>query len=258
MAITTSLRALLELEEIEEDLFRSRVVSSELHHLYGGQVAAQALWAAGRTAPGLEPHSLHGYFLRAGDPTKQIVFRVARDRDGRSYTARRVVAIQDGEVLLNLACSFHALEAGMDEQVPQAPDVGDPFELKAFSVPLMVGIECRLPRQPFEATHATTRLWARCPEALPDDPTLHACVLTYLSDIFNGLWGLEGAETRAGSSLDHAVWFHRRARLDDFVLMDLVPVTVARGRGWYTGSIFDRSGGLLASLTQETLFRDPR
>jgi acyl-CoA thioesterase-2 len=258
MPITSSLAALLELEQVEEDLFRSRFVSDEQHHLYGGQVAAQALWAAGRTVVGREPHSLHGYFLRAGDPTRPIVYRVERDRDGRSYSARRVVAIQDGEVLLNLSCSFHSAESGQDEQVPQAPDVERPEELPSFSIPLMVGIECRVPTPPYPIHTGPTRLWARCDEGLPDDPTMHGCVLTYLSDIGTGLWGLAGSQQRAGSSLDHAVWFHRQAHLDDWVLMDLVPVTVSRGRGWYTGSVVDRDGVLLASLTQETLYRDPR
>ena len=174
MAITTSLLSLLDLEEIEKDLFRSRDVSPEPHHLYGGQVAAQSLWAAAQTVPGLEPHSLHGYFLRAGDPTKQIVFRVDRDRDGRSYTARRVVAIQNGEVLFNLACSFHAAETGRDEQVQAAPDAGDPETMPPLPLPLLVGIECRLPEQPFHVTRAPTRIWARSSEALPDDPTVHA------------------------------------------------------------------------------------
>jgi acyl-CoA thioesterase-2 len=250
---------LLHLEEIDRDLYRARQTFPDPLPLYGGQVAAQALMAAGLTVPAdRRPHSLHGYFLRSGDAARPTVFRVDRDRDGRSYAARRVVALQGGEVLFNMACSFHMEQEGPEIQVQQAPAAGEPEQLPEVPLPRLLSIASRQPPQPFGDVPWPTLFWARLTTPAPDDPLVHACVLTYLSDISSGLAGLERARQSSGPSLDHAVWFHRHGRLDEWVLTHLVPSTVAGGRGWYTGAIYDRSGVLLASLAQEALFRTPR
>ncbi|GAA4511197.1 MULTISPECIES: acyl-CoA thioesterase [Nonomuraea] len=251
---------LLTLEKLEEDLYRGTTVFEEPFPLYGGQVAAQALAAAGDTVePDRLPHSLHGYYLRSGDAARPTVFRVYRDRDGRSYSARRVVAIQNGKVIFNMSASFHVPESGADVQIHPAPDAPDPDGLEPVRLPRLFSMDSRLPPQPYEAAEWPTRFWARCTQDLPGGQLLHACVLTYLSDISSGVTGVpHGEGARSGSSLDHAVWFHRPARMDEWVLMDLVPHTVSAGRGWYTGTIHTRDGRLAASITQETLFRKPR
>jgi acyl-CoA thioesterase-2 len=250
------LSAVLDLEEIDRDLFRSRLVYPDPHALYGGQVAAQALLAAGRTvADDRLPHSLHCYFLRRGDASRPTLLRVDRDRDGRSFSARRVVAVQDGKVIANLSCSFTAPGDGADAQIPEAPGAGSPEELPEFSMPRVYSMEGRLPDQPYPESDWPLRFWMRAVEKLPDDDLVHACVLTYMSDVSTGLGAFQGSEVHAGSSLDHAVWFHRPARLDEWVLTDLVPHSVAGGRGWYTGSVFDRAGRLVASFAQEMLSR---
>lgn len=250
---------LLDLEELDRDLYRGTLVFDDPYPLYGGQVAAQALRAAGGTVPeGRLPHSLHGYFLRGGDAARPTIFRVDRDRDGRSFSARRVVAIQGGEVIFNMSVSFQRPADDVDRQVHPAPEAPEPRTLPASPVPRLFSMESRVPPQPYAAADFPTRLWSRCTAPLPDDDLLHACVLTYLSDISSGLIGLHDGPARSGSSLDHAVWFHRPVRMDDWVLMDLVPQTVAAGRGWYTGTIHTGGGVLAASLTQEVLFRTPR
>jgi acyl-CoA thioesterase-2 len=250
---------LLQLEQLDRDLYRTKTVFSDPFALYGGQVAAQALLAAGGTVEaGRLPHSLHGYFLRGGDAARQTLFRVDRDRDGRSFSARRVVALQGGEVIFNMSCSFHVEEQGPDVQVQEAGGAVDPGSLPEVVLPRLYSMEARVPDQPYADAPWPTLFWARARVPLPDDPLLHACVLTYLSDISSGLAGLAGAQESAGSSLDHAVWFHRRGRVDDWVLTRLVPSTVAGGRGWYTGTVHDREGRLLASLAQESLFRAPK
>ena len=250
---------LLDLEEVDRDLYRANFVFPDTYALYGGQVAAQALRAAGLTAgPDRLPHSLHGYFLRSGDASRPTVFRVHRDRDGRSFSARRVVALQGGEVIFNMSASFHTAESGQDEQVVRMPEVPAPQDCDPWTFPRLFSMAGRRPPQPYPDHRWPTRAWGRCTAGLGDDRLLHACVLTYLSDMLSGLTPLERGEGRSGSSLDHAVWFHRPARLDEWVLMDLVPHSVAAGRGWYTGSLFAPDGTLVASLTQETLFRRRR
>jgi acyl-CoA thioesterase II len=219
-------------------------------------VAAQALLCAGWTVPADRlPHSLHGYFLRSGDAARPAVFRVDRDRDGRSFSARRVVALQGGEVIFSMSASFAAPGTCPDVPVDPAPDAEAPDGLPAHTLPRLFSMEGRRPTQPYPAAHWPTRFWARSTVPLPDDPLVHACVLTYLSDIGTGLSALPDDEAAPGPSLDHAVWFHRPARLDDWVLMDLVPRTVAAGRGWYTGTLTTAAGTLAASFVQETLFR---
>ncbi|MGY1696976.1 MULTISPECIES: acyl-CoA thioesterase [unclassified Geodermatophilus] len=249
----------LTLEEIDRDLYRSTLVFTDPLPLYGGQVAAQALLAAGRTvAPERLPHSLHGYFLRSGDAARPTVFRVDRDRDGGSFSARRVVAVQGGEVVLSMSASFQAPTAGPDLQVAAAPAAEPPQDSVPFTLPRLFTMESRRPAQPHPGASSPTRFWARATVPLPGDPLLQACALTYLSDIGTGLAALPEDEAAPGPTLDHAVWFHRAARLDEWVLVDLVPHTVSGGRGWYTGSVTTGDGVLAASLAQETLFRPGR
>jgi acyl-CoA thioesterase-2 len=247
---------ILTLEELDRDLYRSRLVFADPFPLYGGQVAAQALRAAGGTVPADRlPHSLHGYFLRSGDAARPTIFRVERDRDGGSFSARRVVALQGGEVLFSMSASFQAPGTGPEHRVAEVPDAEPPEDSPPLALPRLFSIAGRRPSQPYPEAHFPTRFWARAATDLPDDDLVHACVLTYLSDIGTGLSALPQDEASPGPTLDHAVWFHRRARLDDWVLMDMQPRTVSGGRGWYTGSVTTRQGDLVASFTQETLFR---
>ncbi|MEU9356660.1 acyl-CoA thioesterase domain-containing protein [Streptomyces sp. NPDC048301] len=254
-----SLRELLDLEAVDRDLFRGNVVFDEPFALFGGQVAAQALMAAGRTVGAdRAPHSMHGNFLRAGDSGRPTVFRVERDRDGRSYSARRVVALQHGEAVFTMSASFHVTEEGKDLQASPLPDAPPPRGLPVGTMPRLASFEARQPEQPHPEAFWPTRFWARCTADLGDDPLLHAAALTYLSDVLSGLAPFRDDSWTPMSSLDHAVWFHRPARLDDWVLLDLVPHTVAGGRGWYTGTVSTADGVLRASLTQEQLYRQRR
>jgi acyl-CoA thioesterase II len=251
-----SILDLLDLERIEQDLYRSCVVVERPWTLYGGQVAAQALYAAGRTVPdGRLPHSLHGYFLRSGSAAKPTVFQVYRDRDGRSFSARRVVAIQDGEVIFNMSASFAEPRAGAERDAAPAPVVPGPELLPSDTYPYHVSVETRPAGEEQFDSRVPARFWCRCTVPLPDDDLLHACVLTYMSDMSTGLIPFEGDDAETGASLDHAVWFHRRARLDDWVLVDLVPHIAAGGLGWYTGAFYNADRVRIASLAQEALFR---
>jgi acyl-CoA thioesterase-2 len=247
----------LTLERIEADLFRTSGAHDDPFGLYGGQVAAQALHAAARTvAPDRHPHSLHGYFLSRGDPSRRVLLMVNRDRDGRSYSSRRVIAVQNGTVIFNLAASFHVAEEGSDYQAHPMPVVLAPEQATDISGRTrMRGIEVRVPEQPRPGQDWPSRVWMRSRERLGDD-TMHACALTYVSDMFTGLSSVPGIDrVGAVTSIDHAVWFYRRIALDDWVLMDLQPESAAGGRGMYTGRIFGRDGQLAAGIAQESLFR---
>jgi acyl-CoA thioesterase II len=246
----------LELEEIDRDLYRSTLLFPDPLPLYGGQVAAQALRAAGETVDRERlPHSLHGYFLRSGDAARPTVYRVERDRDGRTFSARRVVAVQGGEVIFNMSVSFQAPSSGPDHSVQAPIGAEGPQESPPMQLPRLFSIETRCPAQPYPSAEWPSRFWARTSVPLPADQLVHACVLTYLSDISSGLSAMADDTAAPGPSLDHVVWFHRHARLDDWVLMDMRPGTVAGGRGWYTGSITTVDGRHAASFAQETLFR---
>ena len=243
----------LSLERVDADEFRSTVLFEESDALYGGQVAAQALLAAGATvAPGRTPHSLHGYFLRPGDSRRPVELTVERDRDGRSFSARRVVARQQGRVILNLSASFHdAVADAPDETTLPAPVVGALGELSAPH--RLIGFEQRLADQPHHSW--PTQVWLRCTETLPEDPLVHAAVLTYLSDMYTGHGSLASSKDRLQSTVDHALWLHRPVRADRWVLMDLQSRAVSQGRGLYTGSLWSEDGVLVASLAQESLYR---
>ena len=249
---------LLTLERIEDNLFRTIAVSEEPFGLYGGQVAAQALRAAAATVAGdRHPHSLHGYFLSRGDPARRVLLTVHRDRDGGSYSNRRVIAVQNGVVIFNMACSFHRVEEGLDYQAHQLPEVTDPDDLADSEIQTrMRGVDIRVPEQPSPGQEWPSRVWLRSQAPLTDD-TLQACALTYVSDMFSGLARVPGGRGSAGplTSIDHAVWIYRKVALDDWVLMDLEPESTAGGRGTYTGRIFSRHGVLAAGIAQESLFR---
>lgn len=247
----------LALERIEADIFRTCVILDDPRGLYGGQVAAQALRAAALTVrPDRHPHSLHGYFLSRGDPSRRVLLHVSRDRDGRSYSNRRVIAVQNGVVIFNMAASFHRAETGPDYQAHAMPDVSPPEAVADISGRTrMLGIEVKVPEQPAAGQEWPSRVWMRSRASLGDE-TIHACALTYVSDMFTGLAGVPGfARVGPVTSIDHAVWFFRRIPLDDWVLMDLLPESTAGGRGVYTGRIFGRDGTLAAGIAQESLFR---
>jgi acyl-CoA thioesterase-2 len=254
VAYLPTISDLLDLEYVEENLYRSCVVFDESYRLFGGQVAAQALLAAGRTVPdGRLPHSLHGYFLRQGSTFRPTLFQVDRDRDGQSFSARRVVAIQDGEVIFNMSASFAVPRPGADKDAAGAPDIPPLDALAGVTHPRVPSFEFR---SPDSGQRLPSRFWIRCTDdGLRDDPLVHAAVLAYTSDISTGLIPLEGGESLAGPSLDHAVWFHRPARMDDWTWQELTPHTVAGGRGWYTGAVYSPDGTRVASIAQETLFR---
>lgn len=248
---------LLSLEQIDRDIYRAPFVFEDHWALYGGQVAAQALQAAGLSvAPDRLPHSLHGYFLRPGDASKPVVFQVFRDRDGGSFSARRVIALQNGDVIFNMAASFHrSTPSEADETEPQAPAVTSPHDSGPYEVPRLFSYEGREAEQHYPDLDFPSRFWARCTADLPEDPLWHAAALTYLSDISTGLVRFHGDDYHSSSSLDHALWFHRPTDATAWTLMDSVPHTVANGRGFYSGSLWDGEGRLVASLTQEALFR---
>ena len=267
----------LELEKLEENLFRGRSPQDRWQRVFGGQVIGQALVAACRTVEGRQPHSLHAYFLLGGDPKIPIIYEVDRIRDGRSFTTRRVVAIQHGRAIFNLSASFHIDEPGPDHQVPM-PDVPPPEEvptiqerLKAHAKKLGDWLERPRPidmryigdhilgsREPREPTQ---QVWMRADGELPDDPMLHACVVAYASDMSlldSALFphGVQWDDARfMGASLDHAMWFHRPFRADEWLLYDQDSPTASAARGLGRGQIFSRDGRLVVSVIQEGLMR---
>ena len=247
----------MRLDEIETDVFRAGTLFDDPMNLYGGQVAAQALFAIGQTVPpGRVPHSMHCYFLRAGDPMKTVDYFVHRDRDGRSYSSRTVSAMQEGREIFTMSASFHLEEAGPDEQAVQFPELIGPDDTKAKErIHRTVNIEYRDPHDLPVDTMAR-EVWMRCTVDLGEDPLLHACVITYMSDMFTGLFGLvPQRDGIALSSLDHAVWFLRHGRADSWLFMALKGESLSHGRGLYSGDIFDSEGRLVAKLMQESLFR---
>src|SRR5260221_3023090 len=214
----------LTLGRMEADLFRSWVVYDDGFGLSGGQVAAQALRAAAETVDaGRHPHSLHGYFLSRGDPSGGVVLMVNRDGDGRSYSNRRVIAVQNGVVIFNMAASFHVTEDGPDHQAHAMPQVAAPeYASELPGRTRMRGIEIRVPQQPVPGQEWPSRVWMRTREHLADE-IMHACALTYISDMFTGLASVPGiGQVGPVSSGDHAGWVRRKAGLDDWLLMGLL------------------------------------
>ncbi|HEV7625503.1 MAG TPA: acyl-CoA thioesterase II [Streptomyces sp.] len=277
------LAGLLDLEQIEINIFRGRSPQENLQRVFGGQVAGQALVAAGRTTDGQRPvHSLHAYFLRPGVPGVPIVYQVERVRDGRSFTTRRVVAVQQGRTIFNLTASFHQPEPGIDHQVPM-PAVPDPESLPKLAEEirdhlgeLPESLERMERRMAFDIRYVErlrwdaddindaephSGVWMRAIGSLGDDPLVHTCALTYASDMtlldavripIEPLWGPRGFDM---ASLDHAMWFHRPIRADEWFLYQQESPIATGGRGLARGQIFDREGKLLVSVMQEGLFR---
>jgi acyl-CoA thioesterase II len=243
------LLSMLDIEELDRDLYRGRnsIGAKTRSSLFGGQVAAQSLRAAGLTVAGdRHPHSLHGYFLRPGRVDRPVILRVDRDRDGRSFSARRVIALQNAEVIFSMVASFHVDEEGETFEVPPVRPAPSRDELPDWS------------HDPHLQVRASTQdqLWVRPVDRLPDDRLVHACALTYISDLGHGFGGL-GFPVQ-GSSIDHAVWFNGAARADRWVLLDLWPLKAGSARGLYLGAMRYDDGTLAAMLTQEILMRRPR
>jgi acyl-CoA thioesterase-2 len=273
---------LLNLEQIEVDIFRGRSPEGERRQrVFGGQVAGQALVAAGRTVPeDRHVHSLHAYFLRPGDPTVPLVYLVDRVRDGRSFTTRRVSAVQHGKTIFAMSASFQHDELGVEHADPM-PDVPPPEAVTPTAERMEKlfgpGVRDFFSGNPIDIRHIgpltfeaqrdpslrTTKnlVWVRADGDLPDDPLLHVCVMTYASDLtLLGsvllAHGLSWADGRTkGASLDHAMWFHGRFRADRWLLY-VQDSPIARGaRGLARGEIYTSEGNLVVSVVQEGLIR---
>ncbi len=280
-AAVDQLLALLDLSDDGPDGFVGQSPTVGLQRVFGGQVAGQALVAAGRTVdPARAVHSLHGYFVRPGDPTVPIRYRVENIRDGRSFSVRRSVAYQHDVPIFFMSASFHRPEQGLDHHAPAPADIPPPEDVPSMSdrlapYPERLDFWARIPR-PIDVRYVgepgwvraggrpaepTQRVWMRIDGKLPDDPLLHACALTYASDltlldsvlsVHGEVWGPGGV---VGASLDHALWFHRPFRADEWFLYDCWSPTAAGGRGLATGRVFTRDGRYIASAVQEGLLR---
>lgn len=282
--ILTELIALLGLEKLEENLYRGQSQDLGWGTVYGGQVLGQALSAAVRTVPTDRPvHSLHGYFLRPGRVDMPIVYDVDRIRDGGTFATRRVVAIQNGKAIFNMSASFHAVEEGF-EHADEPPEVDGPTDLLteeqrilkyADSLPEKF-LKRATAERPFEVRsfdplenpfkpserEPKRMYWFRAMERLPDDDSLHRYLLAYASDfgfITTALlpYGVN-AMTRGMqvASLDHAMWFHRPFRVDEWLLYVVDSPSASGGRGLVRGQIYDANGRLVASTAQEGLIRN--
>ena len=272
---------LLDLEQFEVNIFRGRSPEERVQRVFGGQVAGQALVAAGRTVPSDRPvHSLHAYFIRPGDPTVPLVYTVDRVRDGRSFTTRRVSAIQHGRAIFTLSASFHLPEPGPEHAIPM-PAAPPPDQVERLSDRLARLFGDDVPRelrdnpidlrsvgpQSVEAfrdpslRRTQNMVWLRVDGALPDDPLLHVCLMTYASDMTlldtvllgHGLSWMDGRTT--GASLDHAMWFHRPFRADQWLLYAQESPIAHGARGLARGEVFTAAGDLVVSVVQEGLIR---
>lgn len=280
--VLADLVALLRLEGIEDTIFRGRSQDLGWGAIFGGQVLGQALWAAAHTVdPSRRPHSLHAYFLRRGDASRPVVYQVDRTRDGRSFSTRRIVAVQKGRPIFDMAVSFHADEPGFSHQEPMpsvpGPDglaseralaariadrIPEPLRAQALS-PRPIEIRLVEPQDPLAPTPrpAVRYAWLRAAAALPDDPIVHQALLAYASDFHflttalspHGVsWLTPGMQV---ASLDHAMWFHRPVRFDDWVLYAVASPAAAESRGLVLGRLYARDGTLVASTAQEGLIR---
>jgi acyl-CoA thioesterase-2 len=261
-ATAEDLASMLDLEPVDRNLFRGihGVDAAERKSLYGGQVAAQALRAAGLTVePDRYPHSLHGYFLRPGRPDRPVILHVDRDRDGRSFSARHVAAVQDGEVIFSMLASFHTEEAGGAlDAVPRtdpAPPV-EPRHTGSDGHVMLLELRDVTPPRVEDADLVPDRLWVRVAHPLPDDRLMQACAVTYMSDLGSGFRQLDAPGIPAGGpSIDHTVWFHDPVTVDDWLLLELRPAKAGGARGVYLGSLRDTAGRLAALIAQEMLLR---
>ncbi|MBV1852392.1 acyl-CoA thioesterase [Catellatospora tritici] len=280
-AAVDSLVELLDLAPVDELVFRGQNPPVGPPRIYGGQVAAQALTAAGRTVdPSRTVHSLHGYFVRAGDMTEPVDYHVERIRDGRSFSVRRSVARQRGKEIFVMSASFQVREEGLDHHEPAPVDVPGPDDVPTMTdrlapYPERLGVWKLIPR-PMDVRYLgepgwvrpgtreadpRQRVWMRLDGKLPDDPLLHACALTYMSDltlldavlsVHGEVWGPGGV---IGASLDHALWFHRPFRADEWFLYDCASPSASGSRGLATGRMFTRDGRHIATAVQEGLLR---
>ncbi|MEC9369434.1 MAG: acyl-CoA thioesterase II [Pseudomonadota bacterium] len=276
------LLSILELERLEHNLFRGRSPQDGWQRVFGGQVIGQALVAAEATVEDRVAHSLHGYFMRPGDPKVPIIYEVDRIRDGASFNTRRVVAIQHGQAIFSMSASFHREEPGFDHQfdmpeVPQPDDLPSLADLKVeFIDKLPAYIRAYWERErpieirPVDLSRFLSQkkrkpvqhVWMRATGALPDDPALHQCVLAYASDftlldtalIAHGRMLFEPGLMLA--SLDHALWFHRPFRADEWLLYAQDSPSASGARGFTRGLVYTRDGKLVASAAQEGLTRE--
>jgi len=277
---------LLRLERLEQNLYRGRSQDLGWGAVFGGQVLGQALSAATQTVPTeRHVHSLHSYFLRQGDPTRPIIYQVDPIRDGKSFTTRRVVAIQHGKAIFHLSASFQIDEPGLDHFSPPAPEAPEPEGLateaelwaaiaKGIPEPLRsralyerpIDLRPVNPINPLKPTprEPSAMVWYRAASPLPDDAALHRYLLAYASDFHflttamapHGVhWLTPGMQV---ASLDHAMWFHRPFRLDDWLLHVIESPSASGGRGLVQGRFYDRQGRLVVSTAQEGLIRDRR
>jgi len=277
-----NLLKILDLEPIEVNMFRGQSPKVGWQRVFGGQVIGQALVAATRTVEGRQPHSLHGYFMLPGDPKVPIIYEVDRIRDGRSFTTRRVVAIQHGQAIFSMSASYQVAEDGFEHQAPM-PEVPGPDALPSESEvksellpkmpePMRTYFERERPieMRPVEMQRYTSgdpgkpifHVWIRATDRLPDDPAVHQAVLAYASDITlldtslipHGRTVFD--PTIQGASLDHALWFHRPFRADEWLLYAQDTPYAGGARGFSRGLIFRQDGTLVASVAQEGLIRD--
>ncbi|WP_426571228.1 acyl-CoA thioesterase [Aquihabitans sp. McL0605] len=278
-AAVDQLVALLDLEDIELNLFRGLSPEIDQQRVFGGQVAGQALVAAARTVDeDRSVHSLHAYFLRPGDPRVPILYEVDRQRDGRSFTTRRVVAIQHGRPIFNLSASFHRPEGGFEHQFEMPAGLPDPDDLEDFATrwapykdrlgdwytrprPIDTRYVDWAPPDRADPLPPRHKVWVRANGVLPDQPVLHDCVLAYLSDMtlldttllpHGGTFMNQRVQM---ASLDHAMWFHRPFRADEWLLYDQDTPSASDGRGLARGFFFTQAGDLAVSVVQEGLIR---
>ena len=280
-AAVQSLMETLDLETLEQNLFRGRSPQVGWQRVFGGQVIGQALVAAARTVEDRAAHSMHGYFMRPGDPKVPIIYEVERHRDGKSFTTRQVVAIQHGRPIFTMAASFHVEEQGLNHQIamPEVPmPEGLPSERQILdslpdTIPKNIRayfererpIELRPAGAPNYARKGEAppiqNVWIRATAELTDDISLHQCVLAYASDItlLDTALVAHGRSVFDGdlmlASLDHALWFHRPFRADEWLLYAQDGPSLSSSRGFTRGSVFTRDGVLVASAAQEGLIR---
>jgi len=281
-SVLDNLLELLKLEKIEENFFRGASQDLGFGAIFGGQVLGQALSAATQTvAPERRAHSLHAYFLRPGDPCRPIVYQVDCIRDGRSFTTRRVMAVQKGQAIFSMEASFQVVETGFDHQAPM-PEVEGPEGIESElamaqrvreRIPAEVRekILCEKPIEirpvnpvnPFQPEKRPPRrqVWFRAAGNLPDDPAVHRYMLAYASDfglVSTALYphghSFWQPQIQA-ASLDHGMWFHRDFRMDDWLLYAMESPSASGARGLSHGRIYTRDGLLVASTTQEGLIR---
>lgn len=276
-ATLDGLLELLTLERIEDDIFRGNQPTTSMQRVFGGQVLGQALMAVGRTVdPVRTVHSLHAYFLRLGDPTVPIAYVVEQTREGRSFSTRRVVARQHGRPIFQMSASFQIAEPGFEHQdpppsftgptgLPSESETYQPTSRTGFDPREWAAIEVRTvptppPVEPAHHMQPGFQVWLRADGVLPDDPLLHAAILAYASDMtLLAVAGRVHLATLDGgafvASLDHAMWFHRPFRVDEWLLHDEISPSASNARGFAEGRIFDQAGRLVASTVQEGVIR---